>query len=77
MDEGFSNLLNIHTNALEENSKKVVEILELLTNKSLSIKDRNTLKKMKKEIATIDNRLDDFDGKTDEFKEEDEESWWE
>ena len=74
---GFDNLLEVHTRALEENSKSVVEILELLSDKQLSIKDRKNLNKIKREIKNIDSALDSLG--EDVESEEDEEcsiDWW-
>ena len=41
-------LLNVHTQALEDNSESIVEILELLSSKDLSVKDKKVLKDIKK-----------------------------
>lgn len=57
-------LLNVHTQALEDNSESIVEILELLASKDLSINDRKTLRSIKKELKTIDKTLDSLDSKT-------------
>ena len=70
-NKGFNDLLEVHTVALENNSKSVVEILELLSEKNLSIKDKEDLKKIKRELSSIDKRVDTLGT----FKEE-EESWW-
>lgn len=57
-NKGMENLLNVHTKALEDNSESIVEILELLTSKDLSVKDKSTLKKIRKELKGIDKTLD-------------------
>lgn len=66
----FDSLLNVHTKALEENSKSVVEILELLAEKNLSFTDKKKLKKIKNDIKTLDNKVDSLG------VEKDEEEWW-
>ena len=74
---GFDNLLEVHTRALEENSKSVIEILELLSDKQLSIKDRKNLNKIKRELKNIDTTIDSLGQEVD--LEEDEEcdiDWW-
>ena len=74
---GFDDLLEVHTRALEENSKSVVEILELLSDKKLSIKDRKNLNKIKREIKNIDITIDSLGEEVE--PEEDEEcsiEWW-
>ena len=74
---GFDNLLEVHTRALEENSKSVVEILELLSDKQLSIKDRKNLNKIKRELKNIDTTIDSLGEEAE--PEEDEEcsiDWW-
>ena len=55
---GMENLLNVHTQALENNSESIVEILQLLSEKELSAKDRNALKKIRRELKGIDKTLD-------------------
>lgn len=54
---GFNNLLETHTRALESNSQSIVEILEVLSEKSLSIKDKNSLKKINRELNSLDKTL--------------------
>ena len=71
--KGFEKLLGAHTQALEDNSKSVVEILELLSQKKLSAKDKNALKSIKKELKGIDKTLDSL-GKANETQEE--EDWF-
>ena len=55
---GFNNLIGVHTKALEENSKSLVEILEILSEKKLTKNDIAELKEIKKEIKGIDKRID-------------------
>lgn len=73
-NKGFESLLSVHTNALEENSKSIVEILEILTDKELSVKDKKALKKIKRSLSLIDDELDNLDSSD---SQENEESWWE
>ena len=60
LDSGANNLLDAHINALDENSKRVVEILERLSEVELNPKDRRALKRIKSEYKGIDKRLDSF-----------------
>lgn len=57
-NKGMESLLNVHTRALEDNSASVVEILEILSQKDLSRGQKASLGKIKKELKSIDNRLD-------------------
>lgn len=56
--KGMEQLLNVHTQALESNSESIVEILELLSSKDLSVKDKKVLKDIKRELKGIDKTLD-------------------
>ena len=73
-DKGFENLLGVHLEALEDNSKSVVEILELLANKKLPPRYKNSLKKIKSELKGIDKKIDSL-GRTP--KTEESEDWFE
>lgn len=75
-DKGFEQLLGVHMNALEENSHSVVEILEILKDKQLSAKDKNSLKKISRELKSVDKRIDSL-GKAPKLKEEKEDNWFE
>ena len=57
-NKGMEQLLNVHTQALEDNSESIVEILELLASKDLSAKDKKALKDIKRELKGIDKTLD-------------------
>ena len=57
-NDSFNKLIGVHTRALEENSKSLVEILELLSEKELNKKNLSQLKEIKKEIKSIDKKLD-------------------
>ena len=57
-NDGFNSLIGVHTRALEENSKSLVEILEILSERNLDKKNLSQLKKIKKEIRDIDKRID-------------------
>ena len=63
-NSGMEQLLNVHTQALEDNSESIVEILELLASKDLSSKDKKVLKDIKRELKGIDKTLDSL-GKQD------------
>ena len=65
-------LLNVHTQALEDNSESIVEILELLASKDLSVKDKKVLKDIRRELKGIDKTLDSL-GKQSIV---DEENWF-
>ena len=71
--KGFEKLLGAHTQALEDNSRSVVEILELLSQKQLSAKDKSALKSIKKELKGIDRTLDSL-GKENSVEEQ--EDWF-
>ena len=74
--KGFEQLLGVHMEALEENSQSVVEILQILSEKNLSIKDKNSLKKISKELKSVDRRIDKL-GKAPKVEEEKEDNWFE
>lgn len=59
-NEGANNLLDVHIKALDENSKKVVEILERLSKEKLSVKDKRALKRIKSEYNGVDKKLNSF-----------------
>ena len=69
---GMEQLLNVHTQALEDNSESIVEILKLLSSKKLSVKDKKVLKDIKRELKGIDKTLDSL-GKQSTI---DEENWF-
>ena len=60
-EKGFENLLEVHTHALEQNSEKVVEILERLSKVKLDPKSQKIIKRIKSELKSIDNKLDTLD----------------
>ena len=62
--KGMEQLLNVHTQALENNSESIVEILELLSSKDLSEKDKKVLRDIKKELKGIDKTLDSLGKET-------------
>ena len=63
-NKGMEQLLNVHTQALENNSDSIVEILELLSSKELSEKDKKVLRDIKKELKGIDKTLDSLGKET-------------
>ena len=75
IDKGFENLMGVHLNALEENSQSVVEILQLLAEKKLSAKDKSSLKKISRELKSVDKKIDSL-GKAPKIREEKEEDDW-
>lgn len=82
LDMGASNLLDVHINALGENSRKVVEILERLAESKLTLKNKKDLKKIKSELKSIDKRFDSLDTKelnyteSQENEDNEEEDWF-
>lgn len=74
-NKGFEQLLGVHTHALEENSQEVVQILEILSKKKLSVKDKNSLKKISKELKSVDKRIDSL-GRAPKLQEEKEDDWF-
>ncbi len=64
---GFNNLIGVHTKALEGNSKELVEILQVLSEKALDSKSLSQIKEIKKELRGIDKRLDHLG--EDEFED--------
>ena len=77
INKGFENLLGVHLNALEENSESVVEILELLSDRKLSPMNRASLKKISRELESMDKKIDSL-GKAPKIQEKKEsEDWFE
>lgn len=75
-NKGFEQLLGVHLNALEENSQSVVEILQILAEKKLSAKDKSSLKKISRELKSVDKKIDSL-GKVPKVQEEKEDNWFE
>lgn len=69
-NKGMEKLLDVHTKALEDNSESIVEILELLFSKPLSVSDKRTLKGIRRELKEIDGTLDSL-GRNNTIEEED------
>ena len=65
-------ILDSHTQALEDNSRSIVEILEVLSNSPLSASNKKALGKIKRELKDIDKKLDNL-GK----EENKEDNWFE
>ena len=57
-NNGFEKLVGVHTKALEDNSKGVIEILSILSERNLDSKSISQIKQIKKELKSIDRRLD-------------------
>ena len=61
-EAGLEKIVGAHERALAQNSKDVVEILELLAKRtSLSDKNKKELRKIKNEIKGMDKKLDCID----------------
>mgnify|MGYP003302072434 CR=1 FL=1 len=58
--KGFEALLGVHVQALEDNSRSVVDILEEISHKNtpLSETEKNALKKIKGKLKTLDKKVD-------------------
>ena len=54
---GYDSLLLNFTEALEDNSKIIGDALQALTERELSNKDKKELKKIQKELKSIDRGL--------------------
>ena len=75
-NKGFEQLLGVHLNALEENSQSVIKILEILSEKQLSAQDKDSLKKISRELKAVDKKMDSF-GKASKVQEKKEDDWFE
>ena len=71
--KGFEALLGVHVQALEDNSRSVVEILEELSEKPLEEKDKNSLKKITKKLKSLDKKVDSLGT----VEKEEEDDWFE
>lgn len=58
VNKGFETLMSVHKKALDENSKELIEILELLSEKKLDEKSLSQIKDIRKEIKSIDKKID-------------------
>ena len=59
-NSGFDGLINVHTYALEENSKEIANMLESLSEKKLSKQELRTLDFIKKELRRLDKEIDNL-----------------
>lgn len=59
-NNGFDGLINVHTHALEENSKEIANMLESLSEKKLSKQELRTLDFIKKELRRLDKEIDNL-----------------
>ena len=75
VSKGFEQLMGVHMSALEENSQSVVEILQILSEKRLSAKDKNSLKKISRELKSVDKKIDNL-GRAPKLQEKKEEDNW-
>ncbi len=57
-NDGFNNLIDRHTHALEENSLKIVKALKALSKKDLKSSELEALKKIKNSLKKIDKGID-------------------
>ena len=59
-NNGFDSLIDVHTTALEENSKMIAKMLKSLSKKKLSKNDLKTVQFIKKELKRLDKELDNL-----------------
>lgn len=59
-NNGFDSLINVHTRALEENSREIAEMLKELSTKSLSRSDIKSINLIKRELKRIDKEIDNL-----------------
>lgn len=57
-DEGFSNLIDSYVYALQGNSDEIAELLGELSTRNLSKADKADLKRIKRELLSLDNQID-------------------
>lgn len=57
---GFNSLIGAYTEALEENSKDIADVLMLLQRKELKDSDRKALRSIKRALKKIDDTLNDL-----------------
>ena len=57
-NDGFNNLIDSHTHALEKNSLKIVEALEALSKQHLNITQLKELKSIKAALNRINKGID-------------------
>ena len=55
--DGFNNLIDVHTQALENNSLKIIEALEILSTKHLKCREMEEFNKIKGKLNRIDKEL--------------------
>ena len=55
--DGFSVLIDSYTNALKDNSDIITEMLEELSKRELSEGDKRDLKKINRELSSIDKQI--------------------
>ena len=58
INDGFNNLIDVHTRALEENSERIIEALELLKDKKLTESDKKALSKIKSNLKRLNKDID-------------------
>lgn len=58
---GFEGLLNVHINALEENSKEIEAMLQALSKKKLNESDKKSLDFVRKELKRLNAEIDNLE----------------
>ena len=71
-ESSVDGLLGVHVRALQDNSDNLIALLQVLSERKekLSPKELSQIKKMKKELNSIDKKIDNL-GSTAEEDEED------
>lgn len=73
VNNSMDGLIGIHLQALQDNSDNIVDLLEVLSERKddISPKEMNQLKRIKKEMKSIDRRIDKIDKKKTKNMEDD------
>ena len=56
-NNGYNLMLDVYTEYLNDNSNQIINILELLQDKTLSPQDKKTLKKISKDLKRTNSNL--------------------
>lgn len=56
-NDGYNLMLDVYTEYLNDNSNQIINILELLQDKTLSPRDKKTLKRISKDLKRTNSNL--------------------
>ena len=56
-NDGYNLMLDVYTEYLNDNSNQIINILELLQDKTLSPQDKKTLKRISKDLKRTNSNL--------------------